>query len=141
VLPRAARLTRRQDFALAVRRGRRAARGTLVVHLFEATDRTAPAAGAARPARVGFVVGRAVGGSVDRHRVVRRLRHLARERLDVIPPGSLVVVRALPPARDADSGTLAKDLDAALHRLAPARRAVAAAVDRPADPGTQPVLK
>lgn len=67
--------------------------------------------------RVGFVVGRTVGGSVVRHRVVRRLRHLVRDRLDRLPAGSLTVVRALPPAREADSAALGRDLDAALGRL------------------------
>ena len=69
------------------------------------------------PARVGFVVGRAVGGSVVRHRTVRRLRHLVRDRLPQLPPGSMTVVRALPPAAAADSATLGRDLDATLDRL------------------------
>jgi len=113
VLPRATRLTRHQDFTLTVRRGRRATRGALAVHVL------APAgpAEADGPARVGFVVGRAVGGSVDRHRVVRRLRHLVRDRLGRLPCGALVVVRALPAARHADSAALGQDLDAALGRL------------------------
>ncbi|MGY3057739.1 ribonuclease P protein component [Streptomyces sp. TE3672] len=49
--------------------------------------------------------------------VKRRLRHLVRERLALLPPGSLVVVRALPGAGDADHEQLARDLDAALQRL------------------------
>jgi ribonuclease P protein component len=69
------------------------------------------------PARAGFVVGRAVGGSVIRHRTIRRLRHLVRDRLAQLPAGSLLVVRALPPARTADSAALGRDLDAGLDRL------------------------
>jgi ribonuclease P protein component len=68
-------------------------------------------------ARVGFVVGRAVGGSVVRHRTVRRLRHLVRDRLGQLPDGALLVVRALPPAGTADSAALGRDLDATLDRL------------------------
>ena len=64
--------------------------------------------------RAGFVVSRAVGGSVVRHRVVRRLRHLLRGRLADLPAGSRLVVRALPPAADAPSSVLAHDLDSAL---------------------------
>jgi ribonuclease P protein component len=79
---------------------------------------------------VGFVVGRAVGGSVERHRVVRRLRAVARERLGRLPAGSRLVVRALPAARNADWGQLARDLDAALDKLVN----VGAAADRPVDP-------
>jgi ribonuclease P protein component len=115
VLPAPARLRRREDFTLAVRRGTRAGRGTLVVHYL-----SPDLAGAVTPtARVGFVVGRTVGGSVIRHRTVRRLRHLVRDRLDRLPAGSVVVVQALPPAADADSTSLARDLDAALTRLLP----------------------
>ena len=75
---------------------------------------------AAPTARVGFVVGRAVGNSVIRHRTVRRLRHLVRDELDRLPAGSILVIRALPPAAAADSATLGRDVDAALTRLLPA---------------------
>ncbi len=49
-----------------------------------------------------------------RHRVARRLRHLVAARLDTLPPGALLVVRALPPAATATSAELAVDLDAGL---------------------------
>jgi ribonuclease P protein component len=119
LLPAASRLTRRDDFATGVRRGRRAARGSLVVHLARigANDALPPVS---RP-KVGFVVGRAVGGSVVRHRVQRRLRHLMRSRLANLPAGSLVVVRALPAAAGASSAALGDDLDGALRRLIGAR--------------------
>ena len=121
MLPPAARLRRREDFTLAVRRGRRAGRGTLVAHYLSPDP--------PGPARVGFVVGRAVGNSVVRHRTVRQLRHLVRDRLDRLPDGSVLVVRALPPAAGADSTALGRDLDAALGRLLPAAAADAAAGD------------
>ena len=60
---------------------------------------------------------KAVGGAVVRNKVKRRLRHLMRDRVDLFPPGSLVVVRALPGAGDADHAQLARDLDAAVQRL------------------------
>ncbi|MFF5701691.1 ribonuclease P protein component [Streptomyces sp. NPDC012794] len=112
------RLRRREDFASAVRRGRRAGRPFLVVHLRTsgATDPHEP--GDAHPSpRAGFVVSKAVGIAVVRNRVKRRLRHLMRDRLAQLPPGSLVVVRALPGAADAGVDELARDLDAALARL------------------------
>ncbi|MFJ8161909.1 ribonuclease P protein component [Streptomyces sp. NPDC096136] len=112
------RLRRREDFASAVRRGRRAGRPLLVVHLRTsgATDPHGP--GETVPsARAGFVVSKAVGGAVIRNRVKRRLRHLVRDRLSVLPAGSLVVVRALPGAGEAGVDELARDLDAALVRL------------------------
>jgi ribonuclease P protein component len=92
------------DFTAAVRGGRRAGRRTLVVHL----SRTRTGA----PTRVGFVVSKAVGNAVVRNRVKRQLRHLARTRLDTLPPGSAVVVRANPAA--AGSTSLAVDFDSAL---------------------------
>ncbi|MGH3848032.1 MAG: ribonuclease P protein component, partial [Pseudonocardiaceae bacterium] len=70
---------------------------------------------------VGLVVGRSVGGSVVRHRVSRRLRAQLAQRVDALEAGSGLVVRALPDAALADSGTLGRDLDAALSRLAGAR--------------------
>lgn len=102
-------MRRSEDFATAIRRGDRAGRPLLVLHL-AVTDRdTAPL--------VGFVVSKAVGGAVQRNRVKRRLRHLMRERLQCLPPGSLLVVRANPSAGGAGSGRLAAELDAALNRL------------------------
>jgi ribonuclease P protein component len=74
--------------------------------------------------RAGFVVSRAVGGSVVRHRVARRLRHVVRDRLAGLPPGSRLVVRALPAAAEASSAALANDLDSGL-------RAVLARADAP----------
>ncbi|WP_119296105.1 ribonuclease P protein component [Streptomyces sp. YIM 130001] len=117
MLPTDNRLRRREEFATAVRRGRRAGRPLLVVHLRSgATDPHAPGE-SVPPTRAGFVVSKAVGVAVVRNRVKRRLRHLMRERLAQLPPGSLVVVRALPKAGDADHAQLARDLDAALERL------------------------
>ncbi len=119
MLPTEHRLRRREDFATAVRRGRRAGRPLLVVHLFRGPRDTDPheAEGSAPPVRAGFVVSKAIGGAVVRNLVKRRLRHLLRDRLGSLPAGSLVVVRALPGAGDAGHDQLARDLDTALQRL------------------------
>ncbi|WP_285658513.1 ribonuclease P protein component [Actinomycetospora sp. NBRC 106375] len=113
MLPRELRITRPQDFRRVLRGGRRAGRRHLVVHAVAtpATDRPV------RPARAGLVVGRGVGPAVTRHRVSRRLRHLLRPRLEALPAGTDLVVRAQPPAADATSAQLGDDLDAALARL------------------------
>jgi ribonuclease P protein component len=63
------------------------------------------------------VVSKAVGGSVVRHRVARRLRHVLRDRLDQLPPGTRLVVRALPPAATADSASLRASVDGALRMV------------------------
>lgn len=134
MLPREHRLSRAQDFTDVVRRGRRAGRPLLTVHAdLGPSDRgpsdpghadpghadpaDPPRQSAAAPPRAGLVVGKAVGGSVVRSRTSRRLRHLLRERLPALPPGSRVVVRAAPSAGTADSAALGADLDAALTRL------------------------
>jgi ribonuclease P protein component len=95
-----------------------------VVHL----DRSG---GSAAP-RAGFVVSKAVGGSVVRHRVTRRLRHLVQPHLADLPIGTRLVVRALPPAATASSAELAEDLDAGL-------RAARRKIDAAKGSGTRPV--
>ncbi|WP_083462586.1 ribonuclease P protein component [Kitasatospora griseola] len=127
MLPTENRLRRRQDFATAVKRGRRAGRPLLVVHLHReaAPDGGSDRNSDSRPhvaeglpsARAGFVVSKAVGPAVVRNVVKRRLRHLVRERLSRLPAGSLIVVRALPAAATASYAELGHDLDAALRRL------------------------
>ncbi len=64
------------------------------------------------PPRVGFVVSKAVGNSVVRHRTTRRLRASIATKLSAIPAGLDVVVRANPAAADATY----HELDAALER-------------------------
>lgn len=118
MLPAANRLTRSQDFSLVVRRGRRAGRSRLVVHaLFAGADAPSTAQPTLDPSKVGFVVSKAVGNSVVRHRVSRKLRHLVRDRLSGLPTGTSLVVRALAPAAAASSAELGDDFDAALRRL------------------------
>ena len=110
MLPAAARMRHRHEFTLAMRRGRRAGRPLLSAHLVIGPDRE-------DPARVGFVVSRAVGSAVVRNRVRRRLRHLMRERMGSLPEGSLLVIRANSAAADARQGDLAAELDLVLGRL------------------------
>jgi ribonuclease P protein component len=123
VLPHQARLRRREEFSTTVRSGTRAGTPALVIHLRSGGGGEAGESG--DPTRAGFVVSRAVGTAVDRNRVRRRLRHLVRDRLDRVPAGSRLVVRALPPSAVASSATLAAQLDRAIERLtsppAPAR--------------------
>jgi ribonuclease P protein component len=81
----------------------------------------APGGGQACPGpRAGFVVGKAVGGSVVRHRVTRRLRAVVRDELDRLPATADLVVRARPEAATATSRQLARDLRSGLDRLLPA---------------------
>ena len=70
-------------------------------------------------ARAGFVVGRAVGNSVVRHRVTRRLRAAVRDELHRLPATADLVVRARPDAASAPFAVLHRDLTAGLDRLLP----------------------
>ena len=103
------RLTGSAQFSLTIRKGRRAGSGTLVVHLARSDSGDRP--------RVGYVVSRAVGNAVTRNRVKRRLRELVREHGEVLPAGSSLVVRALPPAAEASYAELRSDLVRCLSRV------------------------
>jgi len=107
VLPRVHRMRDGEVFRQAIRRGGKGVQPDLVVHVggpVEPTDVTS----------VGFVVSKKVGKAHDRNRVKRRLRHLMRDRLAVVPAGSRVVVRALPGAAARRSDELGEQLDRAL---------------------------
>ena len=110
MLPRRHRLTDRTTFAAAVRSGRRIRSGSLVGHLVLQTDVTGP--------RVGLIVSKRVGTAVQRHRVSRVIRHAAAAHLGQLPPGSVLVVRALPDAARRD-GDLAADVATLVGRVDP----------------------
>ena len=116
MLPRAHRLRRPQEFRGAVRSGARAGSRTLVAHLLAPEPATARTHPSPEPTRIGIITSKAVGPAVVRNRVKRRLRHLVRARLDLLPAGSQLVVRALPAAASASTRELATDLDAVLAR-------------------------
>jgi ribonuclease P protein component len=128
VLPAQARLRRRPEFTAVVRSGRRAGRPTMVLHYLPerpgqavppSLSRSATGGDLTPPpgARAGFVVGKAVGNSVVRHRVTRRLRAVVAGELHRLPVSADLVVRARPEAADADSALLRRDLVAGLDRL------------------------
>jgi ribonuclease P protein component len=127
MLPAANRLRHSGEFANAVRSGRRAGRGAVVVHLTMQENGKQPENAAfsgflTSAPKAGFVVSKAVGGAVVRNKVKRRLRHLVAERLPAYPNGTTLVVRALPGAGDRDYRGLGLDLDAALAAAARPRR-------------------
>lgn len=90
MLPAANRLRTAADFSRATRRGARSARGCIVAYVSSEDSVSQP--------RVGLIVSKAVGGSVQRHRAARRLRGAIRPLLPTLPAGSVVVLRALPGA-------------------------------------------
>ena len=69
---------------------------------------------------VGFVVGRGVGPAVTRNQVRRRLQHLVADRLEALPRGTRLVVRATPAAAGRSFTALGTALDDALAKAYPA---------------------
>lgn len=74
--PRSARLLRHADFERVYKQGRRHFSASMTVFFLQrdAADAKAPASGL----RIGFTVGRALGGAVIRNRIKRRLREAVR---------------------------------------------------------------
>src|ERR1700745_156769 len=66
--------------------------------------------------RIGLVVSKSVGTAVQRHRVARRLRHVARTVIDELDAADRIVIRALPSSRHAISARLEQELRTALRR-------------------------
>ena len=91
------------EFRDVVRRGLRMGRPTLIVHAGRSLG---------DDVRVGFVVSKTVGNAVTRNLVKRRLRHLTVAVLARTPPGTRVVVRALPRAAT-HPNEVSRDLDQA----------------------------
>lgn len=81
-----------------MRRGRRLASENLVLHYLTRSEQV--------PARAGFVVGKAAGNSVERHRLIRQLRHVVAAELPSMPMGTEVVVRATGACSDPSSELL-----------------------------------
>jgi ribonuclease P protein component len=86
------------DYKATVRKGRRRTAATVVLYIRRRDD-----AGAVR---FGFIVAKTVGNAVVRNLVRRRLKSVASDHLHSVPPGSDVVIRALPAASQVPWSTL-----------------------------------
>ncbi|GAA1281560.1 ribonuclease P protein component [Brachybacterium alimentarium] len=101
------RLHTGDEFRAVTRGGVRSARSHVVVHLSLLTQEgDAP--------RVGFVVSKRIGNAVVRNRVTRRLREIVRSRFETLPPGSGIVLRALPGIDEQPFAELEADVVGAL---------------------------
>ncbi|MDY6996113.1 MAG: ribonuclease P protein component [Actinomycetota bacterium] len=111
MLPARYRMTRSAEFGATVSQGTRAAQPDLIVYTLRSDETGDPGP------RIGLVVSKAVGNAVQRHRVSRQLRHVARAVLDDLDYRDRVVIRALPGSRTAVSHRLEQELRAALARI------------------------
>src|SRR5262245_12113393 len=107
-------MTRSTDFGATVSQGVRAVQPALVVQALRSDT-----GGWDDGPRIGLVVSKSVGSAVQRHRVARRLRHVARTVIDELDAADRVVIRALPSSRHAISARLEQELRTALRRTRP----------------------
>jgi len=106
-------MRRSADFEATVKRGRKAVQPDMVIYMRRATG----------DPKLGLIVSRSVGSAVERHRLSRRLRHVARDVLADLNGSEHVVIRALPSSRGVGSARLGEELRAGLRRIEATGRA------------------
>lgn len=112
MLPARNRMRRSTEFDETVKYGIRTVQRDVVIHVRRADDTDGSDTGP----RVGLIIAKPVGSAVERHRVARRLRHVARTLLAGLDPSDRVVIRARPSSRDASSAWLERQLHSGLRR-------------------------
>ena len=91
--PRAARLLKHSDFERVYKQGRRHFSSHMTVfYLRRAESDSSQGAVGEKGARIGFTVGRVLGGAVERNRIKRRLREAVRLRLAMLKGAVDVVI-------------------------------------------------
>ena len=113
MLPARYRLRSSADFAVVLR-GARGAGGSRSGSRFIVVHANSTDARAGQPPRVGLVVSKAVGNAVVRNRTKRVLRALMSSRIDQLPEGVDVVIRAKTDLPGTPTAILAQDLDKVL---------------------------
>ncbi|OBG39881.1 ribonuclease P protein component [Mycolicibacter heraklionensis] len=131
MLPAQYRMRRSADFGATVKHGRRAVQPDLILYdrvihdrRTDPSEESAVRDAAATSPRVGLIIAKSVGNAVDRHRVARRLRHVAREVLTDLEPREQLVIRALPSSNGATSDELGTQLRTGLRSIRRAAGAV-----------------
>lgn len=107
MLPARNRMRRSTEFDATVKHGIRMAQPDVIVHIRQGSDQSVVP-------RVGLIIAKSVGSAVERHRVARRLRHVARTVFGDLDESPQVVIRALPSSRSASSVRLERQLRCAL---------------------------
>ena len=105
MLPKHLRLRERRDFKRVYARGQTVALPSLVLYW-----RKSGGPGA----RIGFSVSKKLGGAVERNRLKRRCRAIARELLPHCPRGCDLIFVARPAAATANYRRLKRDMEQAL---------------------------
>jgi ribonuclease P protein component len=108
--PRRVRLLRHSDFERVYKQGRRHFATHLTVFYLTRAEGDGM--------RVGFTVGRVLGGAVDRNRIKRRLRSAVRLHWPELAPSVDVVVNPKKSALRADFSELGKEISRAFEVMA-----------------------
>jgi ribonuclease P protein component len=116
MLAKTARISNSADFAKATKSGLRSTSNNLVGYLHVSNS--------VEPARCGLIINKSVGNSVVRHNVARKIRHIIAANLNLLPSGSLLVIRALPAANTADLKSEATELISKLVKKAEPKNTV-----------------
>lgn len=104
-------MRRSTEFDATVKYGMRTVQPDVIVHVRRGIQREE-----IQGPRVGLIIAKRVGSAVERHRVARRLRHVARPMLDGLHPLDQIVIRALPSSRHVSSAWLEQQLRNGLRR-------------------------
>nr|WP_208393170.1 ribonuclease P protein component [Frigoribacterium faeni] len=107
-MARANRIVRADDYRNTVRRGRKSGTAHSVVYVRRRDDDAV---------RFGFIVAKTVGNAVARNTVRRRLKHVCHDLLPGVPPGTDVVIRALPGSLDVPWSTLLRDISGVVDKV------------------------
>lgn len=105
---RKSRLQKHADFEKVYRGGRRIFSASMTVFFLPRAD---------APARVGFTVGRVLGGAVERNRIRRRMREAVRLNLAAIGGGVDVVIHPKKSALTADFAELCEEVGKAFGKI------------------------
>jgi len=112
--PRAARLLKHSDFDRVYKQGRRHFSPHMTVfYLLGPQD-----ALSRKQARIGFTVGRQLGGAVERNRIKRRLREVVRLRRTVLPDAVDVVINPKKSVQNLEFAGLLEEVDRAFTAIA-----------------------
>lgn len=125
--PRSLRLLRHADFERVYKQGRRHFSASLTVFYWRRPEEPAAGAKAAQGLRVGFTVGRALGGAVQRNRMKRRLREAVRLTAPANAPGVDVVINP-------KKSLLGSDFEAVVNEVRQAFVVIEKKLGKPADP-------
>lgn len=108
MLPAALRLGKTPKITATLKNGRRIASQNFVLHVVTSS---------ASESKFAFAVSKKVGNSVVRHKITRQLREIVTKNRYLVPPGSEIVVRALPKIIEADFQQLSEEFVASIKKM------------------------